>query len=120
MRLKVDVIVTGGPVATRAAKNATKTIPIVMTQDSDPVGQGMSTALRVPAATSPDCPRLAPELSGKRLELLKETVPKLARVAVLGSSTDPATHNQLKETRTRRSGVGGEGSIPGRTSPQGS
>ncbi len=58
VRLKVDVIVTGGPTATRAAKEATSTIPIVMTQDSDPVGNGFVASLARPAETSLDCPRL--------------------------------------------------------------
>ena len=58
---------------------------------------GSSLALRGLAETSPDCQRLAPELSGKRLELLKEIVPKLSRVAVLGSSTEPANAQSLRE-----------------------
>ena len=82
MRLKVDIIVTAGPVLTRAAKEATSTIPIVMTFDPDPVGSGFVASLARPGGNITGLSTLAPELSGKRLELLKETVPKLSRVAV--------------------------------------
>ena len=94
VRLKVDVIVTGGPAATRAAKEATATIPIVMTQDSDPVGNGFVASLARPGGNITGLSTLAPEISGKRLELLKEIVPKLSRVAVLGTSTNRATHKR--------------------------
>src|SRR5215469_8093499 len=87
VRLKVDVIVTGGGGgATRAAKEATKTIPIVMAGDVDPVGQGSVTSLGRPGGNITGLSTLAPEISGKRLELLKEIVPKLSRVAVFGTS----------------------------------
>ena len=72
VRLKVDVIVTGGPVPTRAAKETTSTIPIVMAQDSDPVGSGFVTSLARPGGNITGLATLAPELSGKQLELLKE------------------------------------------------
>ena len=97
VRLKVDIIVTGGPTATRAAKEATTTIPIVMTQDSDPVGNGFVASLARPGGNITGLSTLAPELSGKRLELLKEIVPKLSRVAVLGTSTNPGNAQALKE-----------------------
>ena len=97
VRLKVDVIVTSGPAATRAAKEATSTIPIVMTFDYDPVGSALSPALRDPAETSQDCQPVFPELSGKRLELLKEVVPMLSHMAVLGTSTNPGNAQALKE-----------------------
>jgi putative ABC transport system substrate-binding protein len=87
VRLKVDVIVTAGPAPTRAAKAATSTIPIVMTQDPDPVGNGFIASLAHPGGNITGLSRLSPEISGKQLELLKETVPKLSRVAVLGTST---------------------------------
>ena len=89
VRLKVDIIVTGGPTATRPVKEATTTIPIVMTQDSDPVGNGFVASLARPGGNITGLSNLAQELSGKRLELLKEVVPKLSRVAVLGMSTQP-------------------------------
>ena len=91
VRLKVDVFVTAGPTDTRAAKEATSTIPIVMAQDSDPVGNGFVASLAQPGGNITGLSRLAPELSGKQLELLKETVPRLSRVVVLGNSTEPGT-----------------------------
>jgi putative ABC transport system substrate-binding protein len=97
VRLKVDVIVTSGPPLTRAAKAATATIPIVMTQDPDPVGNGFVASLAHPGGNITGLSNLAPEISGKQLELLKETVPKLSRVAVLGTSTIPGTALQLRE-----------------------
>ncbi len=98
VRLKVDVIVTGGPLPTRAAKEATSTIPIIMSQDPDPVGNGFVASLARPGGNITGLSTLAPELSGKRLELLKEVVPRLSRVAVLGNSTVPGTAQALKET----------------------
>ena len=98
MRLKVDVIVTAGPIPTRAAKEATTTIPIVMADDPDPVGNGFVASLARPGGNITGLSTLAPELSGKRLELLKEIVPKLSRVAVFGTSTNPGNAQSLKET----------------------
>jgi len=97
VRLKVDVIVTAGPIPTRSAKEATSTIPIVMTQDSDPVGNGFVASLARPGGNITGLSTLAPELSGKRLELLKEIVPRLSRVAVFGTSTIPGNAQSLKE-----------------------
>src|SRR5262245_45406043 len=85
VRLKVDIIVTGGPAATRAGKEATTTIPIVMTQVGDPVANGFVASLARPGGNITGLSTLAPEIGGKRLELLKETIPKLSRVAVLGT-----------------------------------
>jgi len=97
VRLKVDVIVTAGPTATRAAKAATATIPIVMTQDPDPVGNGFVASLAHPGGNITGLSSLAPEISGKQLQLLKETVPKLSRVAVLGTSSAPGQAILLRE-----------------------
>jgi putative ABC transport system substrate-binding protein len=97
VHLKVDMIVTGGRSATRAAKQATSTIPIVMTQDSDPVANGFVASLARPGGNITGLSTLAPELSGKQLELLKEITPKLSRVAVFGSSTNPANAQSLRE-----------------------
>ena len=97
VRLKVDLIVTGGPTATRAAKQATSTIPIVMGFDNDPVGSGFVVSLARPGGNITGLSSLTPELSGKRLELLKEIVPKLSRLAVLGNSTEPGNAQSLKE-----------------------
>ena len=104
VRLKVDVIVTGGPSATRPAKEATSTIPIVMSQDPDPVGNGFIASLARPGGNITGLATLAPEIGGKRLELLKEIVPRLSRVAVLGESTNPGSAQQLKEVE-RAAGV---------------
>ena len=98
VRLKVDVIVTAGLGTTGPAHAATKTIPIVMTQDQDPVSNGFVASLARPGGNITGLSTLAPEISGKRLELLKEVLPKLSRVAVLGTSTSPSTAQALKET----------------------
>ena len=98
VRLKVDVIVTSSPAPTRAAQEATVTIPIVFAQDGDPVASGFVASLARPGGNITGLSTLAPELSGKRLELLKEVVPKLSRVAVFGTSTTPSTAPTLKET----------------------
>jgi putative ABC transport system substrate-binding protein len=97
VRLKVEVLVTAGASATRAAKEATSTIPIVMAQDSDPVGNGFVASLARPGGNITGLSTLAPELSGKRLELLKEILPKLSRVAVFGTSTLPENAQRLRE-----------------------
>jgi putative tryptophan/tyrosine transport system substrate-binding protein len=96
--LKVDVIVTGGPLPTRSAKEATSTIPIVMAFDTDPVGNRFVASLARPGGNITGLSDFAPEISGKGLELLKETVPRLSRVAVLGTSTRPGNAQSLKET----------------------
>jgi len=98
VHLKVDVIVTTGPTSTRAAKEATSTIPIVMAFDSDPVGSGVVASLARPGGNITGLSSLAPEISGKQLELLKEIVPRLTRVAVLGTSSQPGNAQSLKET----------------------
>ena len=95
--LNVDVIVTAGGTSTRSAKEATGT-PIVMVQDNDPVGNGFVASLGRPGGNITGLASLAPEISGKRLELLKEIVPKLSRVAVLGASTNPGNAQSLTET----------------------
>jgi putative ABC transport system substrate-binding protein len=97
VRLKVEVIVTGGPPATRAAKEATATIPIVMAHDTDPVASGFVASLARPGGNITGLSTLGPEIGGKRLELLKEIVPKLSRVAVFATSTQPGYAQELKE-----------------------
>ena len=97
VRLKVDIIVTAGSPATRAAKEATNTIPIVMTNEGDPVGTGFVASLARPGGNITGLSTLAPELGGKRLEILKEVVPKASRVAVIGNSTNPDYAQVLKE-----------------------
>ena len=90
VQLKVDVIVTAGQGPTRSAKAATSTIPIVMAQDADPVANGFVASLGRPDGNITGLSTLAPEISGKQLELLKEIVPKLSRVAVFRTSTGDA------------------------------
>jgi putative ABC transport system substrate-binding protein len=99
VRLKIDIIVTGGTSPTRAAKEATVSIPIVMTQDIDPVGSGFVASLARPGGNITGLSNFAPELSGKRIELLKEIVPKISRVAVLGDLSHPANAQALKEVK---------------------
>jgi len=99
VRLKVDIIlVTGGDQAIRAAKDATKTIPIVMIGASaDPVEAGVVDSLARPGGNMTGFTALTGELGGKRLELLKEAVPKLARVAVLYDPASTVNTHELKE-----------------------
>ena len=99
VRLKVDIIVAaGGDPGIQAAKNATKTIPIVMVNSpNDPVAAGYVESLARPGGNVTGLTLLTRELGGKRLELLKETVPKLARVAVLYDPAIPGTSLGVKE-----------------------
>jgi len=98
VRLKVDLIVSAGGAVTRAAKQASVTIPIVMAFDDDPVGSGFTASLARPGGNITGLSTLAPEISGKRVEILKEIVPKLSRLAVVGNSTVPGNAQSLKET----------------------
>jgi putative ABC transport system substrate-binding protein len=97
VRLKVDVIVAEAPTSTRSAKQATVTIPIVMMFDDDPVGSGFVASLARPGGNITGLSTLSPEISGKQLELLKEIVPKLSRVGVLGDVTRPGIPQELRE-----------------------
>ena len=98
VRLKVDVIVAAGGIpAFEAAKNATKTTPIVMTAASDPVGNALIASLARPGGNITGLSLGGPELYGKRLQLLKETVPKVSRVAVFWSRTSAAVPSYLNE-----------------------
>ena len=101
--LGVDVIVTGGPAATRAAKQATRTIPVVMAFDWDPVASGMVSSLGRPGGNITGLSSLAPEITSKQLELLKEVVPNLGRIAILENSAEPGVtqmRQQLEEAAT--------------------
>ena len=106
VRVKVDIIVTGGPISTRSAKEATVSIPIVMAQDTDPVGSGFAVSLARPGGNITGLSTISPEISGKRLELLKEVVPSLSRVAVFGTSTEPANAQLLKRPNWQRGRCG--------------
>jgi putative ABC transport system substrate-binding protein len=97
VRLKVDVFITAAPPPTRAANTATATIPIVMAFDDDPVANGFVVSLARPGGNITGLSTLAPEISGKQIELLKEIVPRLSSVAVLGTSTVPQYAQVLKE-----------------------
>jgi putative ABC transport system substrate-binding protein len=98
VRLKVDILLTGGDTLIRAAKNATKTIPVVMTgAGSDPVKAGLIESLAHPGGNVTGITLFYRELAGKRLELLKEAVPKIARVAVLYDPAIAATAREVKE-----------------------
>jgi len=99
VRLKVDCIITIGVAPTRAAKQATSTIPIVMGNVSDdPVRHGLVASLARPGGNVTGFSDIAEDLAGKRLELLKETVPKAGRIAILWHAGAPAAATQFKET----------------------
>ena len=98
VRLKVDLIVSGGPSVTRGVKEATSTIPIVMAQDTDPIGSGFVASLARPGGNITGLAALAPEMSGKQLDLLKQIIPKLSRVGVIGNSNIPGDAQALRET----------------------
>jgi putative ABC transport system substrate-binding protein len=97
VRLKVDVIVTSSAPGAVAAKNATGTIPVVFVTAGDPVGMGLVTSMARPSGNVTGLTTHAPELSGKRLELLKEVVPRITRVAVLWNPSNPGFSEMLKE-----------------------
>jgi putative tryptophan/tyrosine transport system substrate-binding protein len=97
VRLKVNVIVTAGSQATRPAKEATTTIPIVMAQDNDPVGSGFVANLARPGGNITGLANLTTEIAGKQLELLKEIIPKLARIAVLRDLTEPGSPQGVRQ-----------------------
>jgi len=99
IRLKVDLIVTSAPAATRAAKEATTTIPIVMVLVADPVAFGFVASLARPGGNVTGFAFLLPEVSGKRLQLLKEAIPGLSRVAVLWNAANPYKAFDLKEVQ---------------------
>jgi len=106
VHLKVDIIMVGGGNATLAAKNATKTVPIVMGTASDPVGTGLVASLARPGGNITGSTLINPDLSGKRLELLKETIPKLKHVAVLIHHDTLAATVMIKETETAAQSLG--------------
>ena len=91
VKMKVDVIVTESVLAAVAAKQATNTIPIVMAVNGDPVGSGLVASLVRPGRNITGLSLLAPELSGKRLQLLKEVNPKITHVAAIMNGANPAS-----------------------------
>jgi len=99
VRLKVDVLVTPGMAEALVLKNATRTIPIVFFGGGDPVASGLVDSLARPGGNITGFTSIGAVLAGKRLELLKETVPKLSRVAVLWNPQDPASAQEWKESQ---------------------
>ncbi len=99
VRLRVDILVTPGTLTTLAAKRATTALPIVMVGVGDPVGTGFAASLARPGGNITGLSDLNPDLSAKRLELLKEVLPKLARAAVLLNPDHPPNVAQLRETQ---------------------
>src|SRR5262245_2913705 len=97
VRLPAEIIVTAGPASNRAAKQATATIPIVMGFDDDPVGSGYAASLARPGGNVTGLSTLPAEITGKQLELLREIVPKLSRLAVLGNATQLGNPQALRE-----------------------
>jgi putative tryptophan/tyrosine transport system substrate-binding protein len=99
VRLKVDVLVTPSDVEALAAKNITSSVPIVFLEVSDPVAAGLVDSLARPGGNLTGFTSIAPVLSGKRLELLRETIPKLSRVAVLWNPRNPGSVQQWNESQ---------------------
>jgi putative tryptophan/tyrosine transport system substrate-binding protein len=97
VRLKVDLIVTRGTPATLAAKQATGSIPIVMASSGDPLGLGIVSSLARPGGNVTGLTTVTVELGGKRLELLKEAIPRIARIAQLANTTNPASATQWRQ-----------------------
>jgi len=98
VRLNVDIIVTASTPAAQAGQQATRSIPIVMTNVSDPVESGLVSSLARPGGNVTGLSLMHPDLSGKRLELLKEIIPKISQVAVLSNPSNPNTPPLLRET----------------------
>jgi putative ABC transport system substrate-binding protein len=107
LALKVDVIVTRGTPASKAAKNATSTVPVVMAASGDPVGTGLVTSLSRPGGNITGLSAIVGELAPKRLELVREIVPALGRIAVLANTSNDAVRGDwaVIETAARSLGV---------------
>jgi len=106
VRARVDVIWTTGYQAVLAARKATKTIPIVFSAHVDPVGTGLVASLAHPGANVTGATLMAPDLAGKRLELLRETVPALSRVAVLINTANPGFEPTVRQTEAAARSLG--------------
>jgi putative ABC transport system substrate-binding protein len=106
VRLNVDVIVAIGTLAPLAAKQATTNIPIVMAAAGDPVGTGLVLSLARPGGNVTGMSLMAPDLGGKRLELLKEMLPRLSRVVVLWNAANPYSALVFKETQAAGRALG--------------
>ena len=106
VREKVEVIVAGGGPAARSAKDATKIIPIVFTTSGDPVESGYVDSLARPGGNMTGMSWLSFELVGKRLELLKEAMPRVSRVAILSNPQHPGEQRELRETQSTARAMG--------------
>ena len=106
VNLGVDLIVTGGTAATLAAKQATSTIPIVVGNAGDLVGEGLVASLARPGGNVTGFTSVDPDLSAKRLQLLRETFPKVSRVAVLYHGGPGGDQEELRETQTAAKIIG--------------
>jgi putative ABC transport system substrate-binding protein len=107
VQLKVDIIVAaGGEPTARAAKQATQTIPIVMTNVGDPIATGLVMSLARPGGNVTGLVTMSPELSGKRLEVLKEAFPSVSHVALFWNSANPEQEPQIKEIKIAGQGLG--------------
>ncbi len=106
VRLKVNVIVASGPPAIQAAKQATETIPIVMAAIADAVAAGFVASLARPGGNITGLSLMLPELVGKQLELLKEVVPKVSRVALLGNPANPPYAQQVRQAQDAARALG--------------
>jgi len=106
VRLRVDLIIVPTTPAALAAKHATQTIPIIIPSAIDPVGAGLVASLARPVGNITGLSALGPELSGKRLELLKEVVPGMTRVAVLWNAANPANASAWQETQAAAGALG--------------
>jgi putative ABC transport system substrate-binding protein len=106
VRLKVDILVTASTPAAQAGQQATQSIPIVLTNVSDPVESGLVSSLARPGGNVTGLSLMHPELAGKRLELLKEVIPKLSRVAVLSNPANPIMPPLLRETEAAARALG--------------
>ena len=106
VRLSVDVLVGGGNQANHALRHATSTIPIVMAVSSDPVGVGLVASLARPGGNITGLSIQAAEVGGKRLELLKEAVPRASRVAVLWNASDSSKASELHDTQVAAQALG--------------
>ena len=106
VRSKVDVIVAQSGAATRAAQQATRTIPIVMSLSNDAVGSGLVASLARPGGNVTGLTIMAPDLAGKQFQLLKEVVPKVSRVALLTNPANPASAPFLREAEVAARALG--------------
>jgi putative ABC transport system substrate-binding protein len=106
VQLRMDVILTDGTSATQAAKNATRTVPIVMAAVNDPVASGFIASFKRPGGNITGLALLTSEIVGRRLQLLTEMVPDLARVAVLSNPLNPSDALLLKQTRAAAQSLG--------------